>query len=171
MPDADREFVHQLTEAQGSLLGYLASLLGNLHDARDVLQATNLALWEKRTEFITEAKFGPWARRFAYYEALALIRDRRRDKHVFDDDLVEQLARDSFDQGEEDERQLALRDCLTQLHEDQRKLIQQRYSDGGSIRQLMQSSGKKESAVKVRLMRIRHALLLCIEAKMEAGNA
>ena len=170
MPDFEREFVSQLTKWQGNLLGYLVSLLGDLHDARDVLQATNLALWEKRAEFIAGAEFGPWARKFAYFEALALIRDRKRDKHVFDEDLVEQLAQDTVELGDEDERQLALRDCLTQLKEDQRLLIQQRYRQGGSIRQVMQKSGKKESAVKVSLMRLRKALLLCIESKLEVGN-
>lgn len=167
MQKAEAEFIHQLTNSQTRLLGYLVSLLGSVHDARDVLQATNVALWEKRVEFRAGADFGPWARKFAYFQSLAFIRDRKRDRHVFDDDLLAQLAEDEMPSWDEDVRDLALRDCLSQLPENQRKLIKYRYDDGGSIAEVVKKSGKKASAVKVMLMRIRKGLLVCIKSKIE----
>ena len=47
MAEPDKEFVYQLTDWQNRLFGYLVTLLGNLHDARDVLQETNLVLCRK----------------------------------------------------------------------------------------------------------------------------
>ena len=167
MLNPEQEFIHQLTQWQNRLLRYLVGLLGNIHDGRDVLQAVNVALWEKRGDFKVGADFGPWARKFAYFQALAFIRDRKRDCHVFDHELMERLAQDTVELGDEDERELALRDCLSQLPEQQRALVKYRYSDGGSIRQAVQYSGKRDSAVKVALMRIRKSLLICIESKLE----
>jgi len=168
MHDPDREFVYQLTACQSRLYGYLTSLLGNLHDARDVLQETNFALWKKMGTIEPGTDFEAWARRFAYYQALAFLRDRKRDRHVFDGELVDVLAHDEIDLGHDTERELALRDCLTQLPARQRELIQFRYEEGACIADVVKKTGKNESAVKVMLLRIRKALLACIKSKMEA---
>lgn len=164
----DKEFVYQLTDWQNRLFGYLVTLLGNVHAAHDVLQETNLVLWRKIGEFESGTDFGAWARKCAYFQALAFLRDRRRDQHLFDDDLLQQLAEEENSTTDEDERELALRSCLAQLPDRQRELISQRYREGNSIKQLAQNFGKKESALKMNLMRIRQALLTCIESKLEA---
>jgi DNA-directed RNA polymerase specialized sigma24 family protein len=51
---------------------------GDLHDARDVLLETNLVLWQKIGEFEPGSNFGAWARKIAYFQALAFLRDRKR---------------------------------------------------------------------------------------------
>jgi RNA polymerase sigma factor (sigma-70 family) len=61
--------------------------------------------------------------------------------------------------GEEEERILALRDCLSTLPDRQREVLQQRYRDDSPIRDLAERFGKKESAMKMSLMRTRQALL------------
>ena len=172
MSNSQKDFIHALTYSQNDLTGYLVGLLGNLHDAKDVLQATNLVLWEKHKEFRARADFKPWARKFAYYQALAFIRDRKRDRHVFDDDVLELLASDDGDvnSAKDDERELALRDCLNQLPEKQRMLIKLRYEEAGSIKQVVDQTGAKESSVKVSLMRIRNELQACIESKIALSN-
>jgi len=47
-PAMDREdFVRLLTEPHRRLLGYLLSLLGNRHDAEDVLQRASVTMWRR----------------------------------------------------------------------------------------------------------------------------
>ena len=168
MDTPEKEFVFQLTDWQGRLFGYLMSLLGDVHDARDVLQETNLILWRKMNEFEPGTDFGAWARSCAYFQSLAFLRDRKRDRHVFDDDLLHQLAHDRPGPGDEEERVLALRDCLSTLPDRQREVLQHRYRDGSPVRALAERFGKKESAMKMSLMRTRQALLSCIRLKLEA---
>ena len=171
MDAPDREFVYQLTDWQNRLFGYLVTLLGDLHDARDVLQETNLVLWQKIGEFEPGSNFGAWARKIAYFQALAFLRDRKRDRHIFDDDLLIRFAEEESDTAGEEEVALALRDCLARLPTGQRKLVGTRYREGGSIKQLARVFGKKESAIKMTLMRIRQALLACIELKLREATA
>ena len=164
----DKEFIFQLTDWQNRLFGYLFTLLGSEHDARDVLQQTNLVLWQKIQEFEPGTNFGAWARRCAYFEALAFLRDRKRDRHLFDDDLLALFAEEEVDSApEEDERFLALRDCLSQLPDRQRQLIDRRYREEIPVRKLATDFGKKESAMKMTLMRIREALHTCIESRLK----
>lgn len=167
MDTPDREFVYQLTDWQNQLFGYLVTLLGNLHDAHDVLQETNLVLWRKIGDFEPGTDFGAWARKCAYFQALAFLRDRKRDRHLFDDGLLAQFATEETDTAQEEEVTLALRECLSLLPKGQRKLVGARYRKGGSIKRLARLFEKKESAVKMTLMRVRQALLVCIESKLQ----
>ena len=171
MDNLDREFVLHLTDWQNRLFAYLVTLLGNVHDARDVLQETNLVLCQKTGEFEPGSNFGAWARKCAYFQALAFLRDKKRDRHVFDDDVLAHFAEEPAGTPGEEEKELALRDCLAQLPGRQREMISTRYREGNSIRDLVRIFGKKESAVKMTLMRIRQGLLNCIETKMEATQA
>jgi RNA polymerase sigma-70 factor (ECF subfamily) len=171
MAHPDKEFVYQLTDWQNRLFGYLFTLLGNLHDARDVLQGTNLVLWRKVDDFEPGTDFGAWARKCAYYQALAFLRDRQRDRHLFDDDLLALFAGEEPNSAhDDDERRLALRDCLARLPDRQRQLISLRYREEIPVRQLATDFGKKESAMKMALMRIREALQSCIETKLKEAT-
>jgi RNA polymerase sigma-70 factor (ECF subfamily) len=171
MTDPDKEFVYQLTDWQNRLFGYLVTLLGNLHDARDVLQETNLVLWRKMGDFEPGTDFGAWARKCAYYQALAFLRDRKRDRHIFDDDLLALFADEAASSlHDDDERRLALRDCLAQLPDRQRELLSLRYREEIPVRQLAADFGKKESAMKMALMRIREALHTCIDSRLKEAT-
>lgn len=161
----EKEFAYQLTAWQQCLLGYLVTLLGDVNDARDVLQETNLVLCRKMVEFADVRDFGAWARKHAYFQALAFLRDRKRDRHLFDDELLALIAGETEDTPDEDLR-LALRDCLSQLTDRQRSTIARRYQENIPVRQLAADAGQKESAMKMGLMRIREALRVCIESKL-----
>lgn len=168
MEAPDKAFVYQLTDCQNRLFGYLVTLLGSVHDAHDVLQETNLVLWRKMDTFALGSNFDAWARKCAYFQALAFLRDRKRDRHLFDDDLVAQFADEATDDAHEtSDHILILRDCLMRLPERNRQLIQLRYGQKQSVRQLAEDAGKKESAMKMMLMRIRQMLHKCIESKLE----
>ena len=172
METPDREFVYQLTESQKRIFAYLMTLLGSHEDASDVLQETNLVLWRKMDEFEPGTNFGAWACKTAYFQALAFLRDRKRDRHLFDDELLEKFAQEEgiYDSREE-EKEMALRDCLAHLPDKQRNLISLRYREELSVKQLASQWGKKESAMKMTLMRIRQGLLACIEGKMKEATS
>jgi RNA polymerase sigma-70 factor (ECF subfamily) len=165
--DPHKEFVYQLTEWQGRLYGYLMTLLGDPNDARDVLQETNLVLWRKIDEFEEIVDFGAWARKCAYYQTLAFLRDRKRDRHIFDDDLLARFAEEVNERhAAEEELALALRDCLSKLQKRQRQLISRFYQDRAPVRKLAADLGKSESAIKMALMRTREILRTCININL-----
>ena len=172
MEAPDKEFVYQLTASQKRLLAFLTSLLGNVEEARDVLQETNLVLWQKMDEFEPGTNFGAWSNKVAYFRALSFIRDRKRDRHIFNDDLLARFAEESEAfSAREEEKELALRDCLSNLPVNQRQVISLRYEEDQSVKELAISLGKKESAMKMMLMRIRKRLFSCIETKMAEASS
>ncbi|MEO1496113.1 MAG: sigma-70 family RNA polymerase sigma factor [Planctomycetota bacterium] len=164
------EFVRELTGAQLGLFRYISTLLGNPNDAQDVLQATNIVLWRKAGDFRPGSNFRAWSERVAYFQSRAYLRDRGRDKHVFSEPLMETLAARSVEP--DDERQIALRHCLTQLPQKSRALLRERYGDGAPIKEIAARNNRGVSAIKGALLRIRRTLLGCIQRKLaEAQHA
>mgnify|MGYP001197265003 CR=1 FL=1 len=85
-------FAWELTQAQGNLFVYLCALTGNADAARDVLQETNLALCREAERFDPSRPFLPWGRAVAYYQVLSWRKKQFRERLVFDDELLEDVA-------------------------------------------------------------------------------
>lgn len=168
VPEANRHeaFVGLLTAEQMRLLYYLTMLLGDPHAAENVRQETNVVLWRKSGEFQPGTDFTAWSRKVAYWQAQAYFRDRGRDRHVFSDELIEELA--SCDHGYEVEpaARLALRDCLSRVHGVKLETLRRRYEDGLPIAEVARLVGRTETAVRSSLMRMRRTLRECIEGKL-----
>jgi RNA polymerase sigma-70 factor, ECF subfamily len=169
--DADREaFVQHLVGEQVRLLNYITVLLADPHAANNVLQETNLVLWRKASEFELGTSFSAWAQKVAYWQVQAYVRDKVRDRHVFSEELIDQLANHDYQESEETETRVALRHCLKNASKPNIELLRSRYEDGMSIAALAASVGKTTSAIKVRLMRIRQALQKCIERSLAEAS-
>jgi RNA polymerase sigma-70 factor, ECF subfamily len=172
-------FVQLIAAEQFRLIHYISILLGDPQASRDVLQETNLVLWRKAAEYDFGRSFSAWARRIAYWQVKAHVRDRSRDRHTFSEEFMENLAdyaeeTDSIRESDEADSMIALRHCLRELSESNRELLQLRYEEGTSIASLAVMAGAKQSAIKVRLLRIRRALMRCMERRLAitgSGNS
>jgi len=160
------EFVQLLTKVQLGLLRYITALVGNSDAANNILQETNLLLWQKADEFQAGTNFDAWATKVAYWQVKAYVRDRGRDRHVFSEELVAQLAESSEPGTDVDLSVQMLQRCLEILRRVDRELIALRYGSGFSVRQLSSHLGKSPAAVKGALLRTRRTLRACIERRM-----
>ena len=172
--DVSAEFVAQITRSQRQLHSFILSMVWNPAEADDVLQETNLVLWEKAAEFDAGRPFLPWAMRFAQFQALAWLKRHRRQQQrlVFDDDLARLLADEAAaDEPVFEDRRLALASCLQKLPAEQRDLIARRYEPEGSVNAMATAGGTTPKAVSDRLRRIRHTLLQCIQRTLREATA
>ena len=161
-------FIEALNSNQGSLYGYIYSLLRDHHGASDVLQESNLVLWDKIDEFRVGAPFLPWAFAIARFQVMAYLRDqKRRRKVLLDSDTVELLAEDTETAAQHPEMEKALVACMEKLPQKQRSLVNKRYFQGMRMRELSEAVGQTESALKSNLFRIRKALRSCIDRKIK----
>jgi RNA polymerase sigma-70 factor (ECF subfamily) len=91
---------------------------------------------------------------------------------VFDEEVLAYLAERQADRAEAlGDRLLALRGCLEKLPEPSRRLLQDRYAPGGSVKDLAETDGRSVAALSQVLYRIREKLLDCIKATQAAGGA
>ncbi|QNN23824.1 sigma-70 family RNA polymerase sigma factor [Planctomycetales bacterium ZRK34] len=162
-----RQFVRTLTAHQSRLYAFILAMVGDHHAAGDVLQETNVVLWEKADEAMAADDFGAWAYRVAHFQVLAWRQKRSRDRLVFDERVLAALAEDGIEIAEQsDRRQDALSQCLSKLPEDARRLIQRRYGLGESVAQIADQVQRSIAATNQWLYRIRRDLLRCIETRI-----
>jgi RNA polymerase sigma-70 factor, ECF subfamily len=162
------QFVRQLTGCQTRLHAYILMLLPDHDSAADVLQETNLVLWRKCDEFVEGTEFGAWACRIAYFQVLAWLRDARRDRHVFDPELLLSLSDEATKLTDQvDDSHRALRQCMMELTDRERAILGFRYDQGRSINEIAKDVGQTSGAVATMLYRIRNELLLCIQKKLK----
>ena len=169
MDDRDpaiRELVQRLTSCQPRLYAYIMALLLDHNQAEDVLQQTNLVIWEKAAEFAGCTNFEARACKVAYFQVLATRRDttRKRRRLLFDERLLENVAQAASGQigGLLGDYLVALRDCMKKLTELQREALRRRYASGESVNAIAASRGESPDVTSANLYRIRKKLLTCI---------
>jgi len=156
------EFAVQITKYQRQLHAFILSMVWNPAEADDVLQETNLVLWQKAVDFDATRPFLPWAMRFAQLQSLAWLKSRQRQRVVFDSDLVRMLATEAAAEPLFDPRRIALASCLEKLMQPQRDLVLKRYEPQGSVNAMAATLQITPKAVSDRLRRIRQTLLDCV---------
>lgn len=165
------DFVLLLTEHQSQLMGYILAALGDHTNAADVLQQTNLVLWQKSAELRSSDEFMPWAITVAKYKVLSFVRDKSRGKLFFSSEVTEAML-DVVEEGLDElpQRQLALRECLKELPESRVQLLLGRYCENTNLTQIAEQAGMSVDAIKGRLVRIRKWLANCIEHRIASWS-
>ncbi|NNJ28111.1 hypothetical protein LzC2_42220 [Planctomycetes bacterium LzC2] len=159
------DFIAQLTGSQSRLYAYILSLALDPTEAEDVLQQTNTVLWEKADQYEPGTNFIAWSFRVAYYEVLASRKKRQREKLVFDDALLGDLAARAERLDERyPERQKRLRACLEKLNDRQRTFVGLRYGTERSLEQIADDADLTVNALKQLLFRARSSLIRCVNA-------
>ena len=163
----DENFVAELTRAQGPLMGYVTSLVGDVAAAAEVLQETNLTLWRGFERYESGTPFMAWACRVAYFEVLTWRRSRQRDRLQFDESLLEQVAASMERNADElTDRHAALQRCLEKLPGEQRRMIEMRYAADATVEAIADKLGRPVKTVYQMLYRVRLALLRCVESSI-----
>jgi len=169
----DREFVRELTLHQGSILAYVRSLMGGCPGAQDILQQTNLVLWEKKDKFVPGTNFKSWAFAVARFEVLGQRKRLRRDGWlVFGEDVAEKLAQDQEEDATDWENSLqALEGCMGKLRPQDMELVQMRYSSSCGLDEYANTLKRSSGTLKARLFKIRAALRRCIENSLSSESS
>jgi RNA polymerase sigma-70 factor (ECF subfamily) len=168
MPSLDdqhhAQFLRLFAAHEAALHALLRAMLPTREEASEALQETIVVLWQKFGEFDPARDFRAWASGIARNKALAVLRDRKRDRHVFDEDLVNRLAdRAALHAEEVTPRREALEGCLQKLLPAQRELVLSAYTKGTRMDDLATRRGQTPMALYKLLHRLRRALLDCVE--------
>lgn len=148
-----------------ALQAFVRSLVPTRQLASEVMQDVILVLWEK---FEVAADFQGWAFGVARNVVMRHLRSLSRDRHVFDDELVNQLADDAAALVPvHDGHREALERCLDKLPTAQRELVLAAYTKGTRMDELATNRGQTPMALYKLLHRIRQALLDCVERTLD----
>ena len=170
--ESRRQFVRLLTQHQRRVYGYILKMVVNWNDADEILQETNLRLWEEFDRFEPGTDFAAWATRVAYYQVLTWRKKRDRSRLVFDEITIEAIS----DEGRvsavvQDVREGALSACLEQLTARNRDLIQRCYTGKHTIRRIAEELNRSAESIYKSVQRIRLTLHRYVEQRLSLEDA
>ncbi len=169
----NQNFIRSFTQAQRALYLYVLPLVGNPSDADEVLQETNLVIWNKWDQFEEGTNFLAWGRAIARLEVFRFRRTYNNKVTFLDDSMLDLVAKRAEAISEMTEmRQEALANCVSQLREKDRQLIEMRYQPGVNGDKVAEKLGRPANSVYQSLSRIRRVLVECVQHRLaEAGGA
>ena len=156
-------FMEVYAPCQRRLYVYIVMLTADRIAAHDILQDTNLVLWEKFDEFQKGTNFFAFAREVARYRVFRYRQIHARDVVLLEPELLELVARVASDGDDEDAYHEALAGCIGKLSPTDQDLIHRRYALDCSVKAFAEQIGRSENAISQSLSRIRRALRACIE--------
>ena len=169
--DSSRGFLAEYARHQHTIHVYVRTLVPHKSDADDVMQEVSVTLWRKWPTFDRDSDFRRWAFGVAFIEVLRHRRKTATDRLWFSETLIEALADSYTASGEVNEARLdALPTCLEKLGEYDRKMVETRYREGGSVREIADRNAIPESTVYKRLIRIRSSLRDCVNRAIKATS-
>ncbi|QQL45864.1 sigma-70 family RNA polymerase sigma factor [Sulfuriroseicoccus oceanibius] len=174
--EKDQEFVQLLTSHQTPLRAFVISLVPGSPDVEDILQDTNVVLWEKRESFELGTNFRAWAFVIARNVTMAVLRKNKRNAAPMLDEQVIHAVSESWHQREQVNDPLkrhALDLCLAALRPADREIVQARYQTGTSLTKHAVAKGRSAESLRTALYRIRAKLRKCVDqrVKMAGGDA
>jgi len=172
-PDPEQTFVQLVVNHQPALRAFVLSLLPGSPDVDDVIQDTNAEIWAKRGDFRIGTNFKSWMFSVAKFKVMSVWRDHQRCKvwAVPEETLtmlVERIEVGAL--AETESRQESLRFCLDRLRAEDRMLILNRYIADQNLERLADETGRNKDSLKVSLHRIRTALKVCMNRKLQPGQ-
>jgi RNA polymerase sigma-70 factor, ECF subfamily len=168
---SSEQFIAEITRCQQRLRCLIRCLLVGNELVEDVLQETNMVLWKKAAEFEIGTDFWAWASRVARFQVMSQLKRIKRDRHVYDPELLDELATIATRKFTDlDAREDALETCLESLPVPQRQLLEMRYSLDQSVGEISHAIGRPQGSIRQTLYRLRTVLLNCVERRL-AGPA
>lgn len=166
-------FATACEQRRPGLYAYALTCCRDPHLAEDIVQETLLIALRKRAMYLAESDFGLWlvsiARNVWFRERERVGRARSR----LVPQPVEELAIELVDvPGEQwDHEARALRHCVERLGDEDRALLQRHFTRGEGYDQVATALQRTLSWVKVRMHRLRKALLSCAQRQLGADRA
>jgi RNA polymerase sigma-70 factor, ECF subfamily len=174
--DTSVNFNKLIAETQISLFRFILSLIPHKHDAEDILQKTNLILFQKQKLFNPKkGSFKNWAFTIAKFQVFAHKTKIGRSKICLSNELTEILANEVIDHETPHIKRQALNKCYKKLPKHMSKIAELRFKRDLSVKEISLCIDRPIGSVSATLHRIRSNIMKCInvaykEAEKEFHN-
>ncbi len=165
MEENTRKATRHWTLAQPVVSAYVTSIVRDIAARDDVLQDIAVAVIESFDSYDAERPFVGWALGIAQNQVALYLRRVRRDRLVFDEHTIANLATAFASISDQISKLDYLRDCLQRLEGRARELCDLRYQHDQKPAAIADAVGMTANSVAKALQRVRDQLRECIDHK------
>jgi RNA polymerase sigma factor (sigma-70 family) len=163
------------------ILSVIYRITNNWQDAEDVLQESLMRAFVHLHTFESKASFSTWFTSIAMNTALMLLRKQRRFPRLAIDSAIDDRTesdrwefRDHKDNPEQDyvrqQKAELLRRAIVRLPRKWRSVVELQQMGDLSIKEIAQSLGISQAAVKSRLFRAKSVLMRSVQSKIRRSH-
>jgi RNA polymerase sigma-70 factor (ECF subfamily) len=165
------DLVKTLLEQRDGLFGFILALTHDRGAAEEIFQEVGLAVVEEANRKTEVERFLPWVHEIARRRVAEHFRKSSRRDAIERSESLDEVVAQAFEESAGDPkaslaRQESLSECLEELPSTQREMIEQRYRDRASLRDIAASLSWTDGAVKVALWKARRRLEDCVDGKL-----
>lgn len=164
-----------LRPSQSGTAAYSRLILHSVDALDDVMQEASVVIWEKQAQLRNQAEFLPWAKTIVRNISFRYRRSAARDRHVFNDDLVNRLLGEddleSTDNDQSAQEYAALMSCLNKFPEERKQLLLAPYRSPGAVKELAAKANRSPNSLYKLLQRLRIKLMGCVENELKSQPA
>lgn len=169
MNDKERHdlFSELILQYQSALYAYVFAIVRNWNETDDLYQSVCLVLWRKFDSFQPGTSFFSWARQTAKNEVRNYLRGKKSPASM-SEEMLAVLAESAYD-SRQDQPELylsVLNRCKAKLSDLDQKLLDLRYANDLSSREIAARLGRPQQGVCHSLTRVRRWLLRCIQMEI-----
>jgi RNA polymerase sigma-70 factor, ECF subfamily len=172
-PEKGSQLLQLFARHDRALRAYSRLILPSVDTIDDVMQEASIVIWQKQDQLRHADEFLPWAKTIVRNISLQRRRKLIRDRHVFDDDLVERLLAEEEAEhaaGDQSAREYgALMTCLSKFSDDRKQLILAPYRSPGGVKEIAEQSNRSPNSLYKLLQRLRLKLTNCVEAELNSN--
>jgi RNA polymerase sigma-70 factor (ECF subfamily) len=161
------EFTQRWMKSRHMVAAFIRSMVRDEHHAEDVLQKVAINAATKFEQYDRDREFAHWLIGIAKRQVAQHFREYHRDRHTFDQTLVDQLV-DAYTEVADElpDREVALKTCIGKLNERGRDIIDLRYQQNLKPAQIADRVGTSPTAITSLLHRIRKSLEDCVKQQL-----
>ncbi len=169
--ERQQQLTTEFVAKRHTLYAFIYGFIRNTHDAEDIFQEVWVRFSDALARGVDIQDQAKWCRGTAHNLILHHWRDRRQDKVVVDQELVElvELAFTEQDSNQEywRTRQQALGECIQTLPERSQQMLRLKYEQGLSAQEVAEEVLQSVESVWMALSRLRRALRDCAQRKLK----
>lgn len=161
-------FSRILREHQASVRGYLSRFVRNDDLVDDLAQETFIAAFRGLAGYRGDASLRTWLLGIARKMALRYLEDlKKRGAARLEPELAAWLLQVADNPARQDQELAALDLCVKRLPPQSAQLVEDFYTKRRTAAAIASSTGRKEGAVWMALLRVREALRQCVTSRLE----
>lgn len=170
MPLSHEEVVRIIFADRARLTGAAWVVVRDAAAAEDIFQTAAIKAVADGAAFESNGHLLSWVRVTVRHGAIDWLRKRRPEWVAPDDALLDLIDSHWAPPAMAGARVDALRDCVEQLPDPSRRLLELRYSEGRSGEEVAAQLGARLDTVYQRLSRLHRALRTCVDRKLAGAG-
>ncbi|MEM6777180.1 MAG: sigma-70 family RNA polymerase sigma factor [Planctomycetota bacterium] len=168
----ENEIVRILLSQRIRLSATIWAVVRDTHATEDLFQELVIRAMDERSRFACAEELAGWAKLAARHRAIDYVRVRDGRSRILEAKVLELLAKQMESQPDEllDSRLDAIRECVSQMPAQTRKLVSMRYHEAMPGAEIAQKLDRTRDAVYQSLCRLHRALRKCVEEKLHRAG-